>query len=127
MWPTYSHSIMITGEFRRWNRLWEDKTIKVEKSHHASDRHDDDTETNPVIIDITLEDESESESDTEESCYAFYPEDSELYAWGDDEITVTPHGEVEITLRRVKANVLGYNRKGKIQEVKPKPRIIKIV
>jgi|MDSZ01.2.fsa_nt_gb hypothetical protein len=119
---------MISGEFRKWNNVWEDDTIRIERSHRTYDKQSDD-ETDPYIIDITLEDDSESESDTEESTYFnYYSEAGELYAWMDDESTLTANGAVEITLKRVvKKDIVGYNKRGEIQSVKPKPRTIKII
>ena len=46
----------------------------------------------------------------------------------DDESTLTANGAVEITLKRVvKKDIVGYNKRGEIQSVKPKPRTIKII
>lgn len=115
---------MISGNYRKIKSVWEDDTIKVEKSHRSFDRHDD--ETDPIIIDITLEDESESESETEES-YCSYHSQEEFYTWADEEPTVTADGNIEITLKRVNVNVIGYNKDGKIKEEKPRPRTIKII
>mgnify|MGYP001400936004 FL=1 len=117
---------MISGEFRKWKNVWEDSTIKVERSHQTADRENNrDDCTEPIVIDITLEDDSESESETEESYHAYYPD--ELYTWFDDGTTVTLDGNVEITLRRVNNDIIGYNNKGKLIEEKQSPRTIKII
>ena len=116
---------MISGDYRKHRSIWQDDTIKVEKPHRSFDRHEDDTET--IIIDIPVEEDSEeSESETEESFY--YSDASETFAWFDNEKTVTANGEIEITLKRVvNKNIISYNKRGELQEVKPKPHTIKII
>ena len=116
---------MINGEYKNWRTNWKDKTLKVERSHSASDKQEDETDT--IIIDI--DDYSEEESDTEE---VYYQDSSynEYYTWDpstDDTITMNSDGELEITLTHVKRKIIGYNKKGILEEEKPKPKIIKII
>ena len=33
---------MISGEFRKWNNVWEDDTIRIERSHRTYDKQSDD-------------------------------------------------------------------------------------
>ena len=117
---------MISGEFKKWNANWNDKTLKVERSHHSHDKSDEKTE--PIIIDI--EEYSEEESDTEEVYYNDFGY-NEYYAWDpvceDSTLTMNAEGNVEITLTHVKRKIIGYNEKGELEEEKPKPKTIKII
>lgn len=117
---------MINGEFKKWHKHWNDKTLKVERSHHAYDKNDE--KTDPIIIDI--EEYSEEESDTEEVDYQDYSYD-DYYTWEpfceDNTLTMNSEGNVEITLTHVKRRIVGYNEKGMLEEEKPKPKTIKII
>ena len=111
---------MISGDYRNYRKIWQEDTVKVEKSHQSSDKQDEDT----ITIDIDIDEDSES--DTEESF--FFNEDSETFSWVDEEPTINADGSVEITLKRVvKTNITGYNKEGKLREVKIRPRTIKII
>ena len=117
---------MISGDYKNKNYFWDDSTLKVEKSHRAYDKQED--KTDPIIVDI--EEISEEESVTEES----FPQDyayNEYYYWNpngdDDTLTMNQSGEIEITLTHVKRKIIGYNKKGKLEEEKPKPNTIKII
>ena len=117
---------MINGEFKKWHYSWIDKTLKVERSHHSHDKSDEKTE--PIIIDI--EEYSEEESDTEEVYYNDFGY-NEYYTWDpiyeDSTLTMNAEGNIEITLTHVKRKIIGYNKKGKLEEEKPKPKTIKVI
>mgnify|MGYP005685099465 CR=1 FL=1 len=115
---------MISGKFNNWKYHGVDRFRKVDPPPESSEFYDEDTE--PICIDITMEDDSESESDTEE--YVYSSDYTDEYVWFEDESTITANGNIEITLKRVvNKNVMGYNKRGEIEEVKPKPRTIKII
>lgn len=116
---------MINGEYKNWRKKGNDSILKVEKSHHTSDKKED--KTTSIINDI--DEYSEEESDTEE---IYYQDNSytEYYTWDpniDNTVTMNSDGELEITLTYVKRKIIGYNKKGILEEEKPKPKIIKIV
>ena len=92
---------MISGRYKTWNSAWDNRnrSTKVEKTHRSRLAHQEEKEY--MVIDVEY-DEVESETEEEDiSC--------------------------EITIPVVNERVYAYNRKGKLEKIKIKNNILKII